>query len=120
MKIRLPGLFLTLLCVMASTASGALPLEGRWLTPEGEGTVEIRVVNGVLEGELVASTNKQAKLGTLILRDFVRSGDGWKGRLYAPKHDRTLNAELALRDGKLVIKVSAGIRSQSVIWTRAK
>ncbi|MEM1084386.1 MAG: DUF2147 domain-containing protein [Verrucomicrobiota bacterium] len=115
----LRSLIIPALLMMASLAHADLPIEGRWLTPKAEGTVEIKVDEGVLIGRLVASTNEKAKLGTVILRDFVRSGDRWTGKIYTPKHDRVLDAELSIRDGELIVKVSAGFRSKSVTWTRA-
>lgn len=95
------------------------PVEGKWHTPTAEGTVDIDVEDGVLTGKLVESTKKKAKLGTLILRDFRKSGDGWKGKIYAPKRGKTADATLTLQNGKLVIKVAAGLRTKTIIWTRA-
>ena len=95
------------------------PIEGRWHTPKAEGTVEIDVDGGVLTGKLVASTNENATLGTVILRDFRRSGDGWKGKIYSPKRGKTADATLTLEDQKLVIEVSAGLRTKTIVWTHA-
>jgi uncharacterized protein (DUF2147 family) len=69
---------------------------------------------------LVESTHSKAKPGTKILRGFNRDGHEWVGNIYVPKRRKTLNAELTLKDGKLAIEVSAGLRTKSVVWTRAR
>ena len=37
----------------------------------------------------------------------------------APKKGRVVDAHLTVKNGKLVIKVSAGMRTKTVTWTRA-
>lgn len=119
---RLSRLVLAMfLFVLGSSVSHAgTPIEGRWHTPKQEGTVEVTIANGVLTGTLVESTNPEAKLGMVILRGFVRNGETWEGEIYLPKRDKTMDAELTLKDGRLEIEVSSGLRSKSITWTRAK
>jgi len=121
MKLQLSSMMkvLALFC-MATLAHASSPIEGRWHTPGKEGTVEIEISDKVLSGKLVASTHEEAKIGAKILRDFVSNGKSWKGKVYIPKKDKTLDAELSLQDGSLKMKVSAGLRSKSIIWTRAE
>ncbi len=111
--------FVLAILVVPAVTHANTPIEGRWHTPNAEGTVEIKVAEEALSGKLVASSNIRAKLGTVILRDFVRDGDKWKGKRYVPKRDKILDAQLSLHGGKLVVKVSAGLRHKSIIWTRA-
>lgn len=109
-----------LVLIGTSVARAGSSLEGRWNTPDEASTIEVSIKDGILTGTLVASTEPRAKLGTVILRGFVRRGDKWVGKIYVPKKDRTADAEATLKDGKLTIKVSAGLRSKSVVWTRAR
>lgn len=120
MKHILTSLVFILSLVMGSNlAHAGSPVEGRWHTPKQEGTIEVKVDGGVLKGTLVGSEDKGAKLGTVILRDFVRSDNKWKGKIYAPKRGKVMDAELSLQNGKLVIKVSAGFRTKTIVWTKA-
>ena len=110
--------FFSLVLAPALAQAGA-PIEGSWHTKDAEATIEISVRNGVLTGTLEASTDERAKIGTVILKDFVRDGDGWEGKMRAPKKGRVVDAHLTVKNGKLVIKVSAGMRTKTVTWTRA-
>ncbi len=120
MKHILTSIVLFFSLVFAPTlAQAGSPVEGRWHTKDAEATIEINVRDGVLTGTLEAATDERAKIGTVILRDFVRDGDGWKGKMRAPKKGRTVDAYLTVKNGKLVIKVSAGLRTKTLTWTRA-
>lgn len=113
------GLLLGLFLLGSSVAHAGSPLEGRWDTPKKEGTVEVTIQDGVLTGKLVESSHRKAKLGTVILRGFVRDGDKWVGKIHASKRNKTFDAELTLHGDKLSIEVSSGLVNKSVTWTRA-
>ncbi len=110
--------FFSLVLAPALAHAGA-PVEGSWYTKDAEATIEIKVSDGVLTGKLAASTDERAKIGTVILKDFVRDGDGWRGKMHAPKRGKIVDAYLMVKNGKLVIEVSAGLRTKTVTWTRA-
>jgi len=102
-------------------AAASVLLDGRWNTPKDGGVVEISTKDGTSVGKLVASTNPKAPLGTILLRDITkRSDNAWKGKLYSPKHDRTLSVWLSLEGDTLKLRISAGLMKKTVLWTRAK
>ena len=118
MKHLLSPLVLLLSLLMPAAAQAGAPVEGRWHTGQKGGVVEIDVEDGVLRGKLVASKDRRAKLGTVILRRFVKRGGVWVGKIYAPKRDRVVDAKLKLNDGEINIEITAGRMQKSVTWTR--
>ena len=111
---------LALLLLVSATASADSPIEGRWLTPKGEATIEIFERDGAHFGKLVASTHEKAPIGTLILRELRPKDGGWEGRIYVVKKKKILPARVVREKGKLKVRVSAGWFSKTVTWTRAK
>jgi uncharacterized protein (DUF2147 family) len=93
-------------------------LVGKWETDQPGNVVEIHAVEGKYVGKLVKSGNSAVPTGTIILRDVRKSGNGWVGEIYAPKHGRFLDAEITTGDKTMEIKVSAGPTTKTIKWTR--
>jgi uncharacterized protein (DUF2147 family) len=117
---------------------------GTWLTDDGASKVEIvaaKAADGssVYSGKLVwlkqplrdgrplsdqhnadAALRGRPILGLQILSGFKAGGAGWSGgTVYAPKAGKSFPAELSLAgDGRLQLKVSAGLLSRTDYWTR--
>ena len=126
--------------------SGALPadqsaVEGRWLTQEKDGWIQLAVVGDTLEGSIAGAPpgspserefddlNPDPSLrgrqldGLTIMTGFVYDGDGrWKdGTVYDPNSGKTYKCTLTLLDDHTVrirgyIGVSLFGRSET--WTR--
>ncbi len=125
-------------------AQAAEAVTGVWLTEDGDSKVEITTSGSgaaaTLTGALVwlkqptpngkplldASNSDPALrtrplMGIAILSGFKpAAGGGWSGgSVYAPRSGKSYPAELTLgADGKLQIKVKAGLVSKTVYWTR--
>lgn len=126
----------------AATAGDAIA--GVWLTEERDSKVSIAVhgegAGATLDGKIVwlaqpTSGGKPALdvqnadpalrarpiMGLAILSGFEpAAGGGWTaGSIYAPRSGKSYPAELAVgTDGRLRIRVKAGIVTKTIEWTR--
>lgn len=130
---------------VAVAATAADAIVGTWLTEDGDSRVEItaaRAADGSslysgkvvwlkapsLAGKpIVDANNSEAALrgrpimGIEILAGFKNAGEGvWAGgTVYSPRRGRVYPAELSLTpDGRLDIKVKAGLLTSHQFWTR--
>jgi uncharacterized protein (DUF2147 family) len=127
---------------LAATAQEAIV--GTWLTDDGGSKVEVAaakaadgstVYNGkvtwlkepVRDGKPLHDANNSDAalrdrpiLGLQIVSGFKPAAAGWdSGTVYSPRTGKNFPAEMSLTaDGRLQIKVKAGIVSRTVYWTR--
>lgn len=121
-------------------AAAQAGIAGAWSTEGGESKVQITTSGDALSGKLVwlkaagsggqppldvhnpdPALRDKPLLGTTILAGFKRAADGtWKGgTVYAPRSGKHYPAELTLLpDGRLQLKVGAGLVSKTEVWTR--
>jgi uncharacterized protein (DUF2147 family) len=128
----------------AVRAASADAILGTWLTDDGASKVEVsatRTADGssVYAGKVIwlkepmrdgrpvhdannADTSQRERpiLGLTILSGFRATGGGWGGgTVYSPRAGKSYPAELSVApDGRLQLKVSAGILSKTDYWTR--
>ena len=107
-----------LLTVGLSALAAQDGLEGDWQTGEDNTVVRVTALDGVYTGKLLSSDNRKAKVGTEILRDFKPTDGAYKGTIYAVKRDKLMDATITPAGNVLNIKVSAGIVSKKLSWTR--
>ena len=69
--------------------------------------------------QLKPNYNPKAKIGTVILRDFQKKGNVWKGKLYAVKRGR-LVASIKPSNDALNITVYASFITKSLTWKKTK
>ena len=115
-------------------------IAGTWLTEDGASKVQIDSDGALVNGKLVwlkavatagqplldahnadPALRNRALLGTLILSGFKAGAAGtWHGgSVYAPRSGKSYPADLTLLpDGRLQLKVDAGLMSKTEIWTR--
>jgi uncharacterized protein (DUF2147 family) len=137
--------FALLLALAARAAAPQDAIVGTWLTEDGGSKVEVsatRASDGgsVYSGKVVwlkdptrngkplvdaknddASLRDRPVLGLEILSGFKANGAGaWTGgTLYSPRNGKSFPADLSLlADGRLEVKVKAGIVTRTVNWTR--
>lgn len=101
-----------------TTEQPVASIVGTWQTNQPGNLVEILAVGDVFQGTLSESSNPSAPLGTLILRDCVQTDAGYAGKLYSPKNDRLVDADLVVKGDTMTIKAKAGRRSRTIVWTR--
>lgn len=101
---------------LSSAAIGQTDLRGLWDTGEDNSQVEVFQENGQWKGVLKSSDNPKAKLGTPMLKNLEKKGDGWKGQIYSPKKKDWFDAFFIRENTQLKIKVTAGFMTKEVIW----
>jgi uncharacterized protein (DUF2147 family) len=122
----------------AATAAMAPPNpQGRWLTDDGKGIVEItpcgerlcgRIARVLEKGPAVPKTDinnpdrrlrARSLVGLVTLWGFARRGGAWDGRAYDPKSGRTYRSTLQLQpDGSLKVIGCVLFICESRRWTR--
>lgn len=135
-----------LLGLAAPWAQAAAPdaILGTWLTDDGASKVEVtasRAADGssVYGGKITwlkeplrdgkplrdannadASLRERPILGLPILSGFKAGAGGWSGgTVYAPRAGKSYPADLSIAaDGRLQLKVNAGLLSKTDYWTR--
>jgi uncharacterized protein (DUF2147 family) len=139
------GLFLALAWwACATRAASADAILGTWLTDDGASKVEVtagKAADGssIYGGKISwlkeptrdgkplrdannadAALRERPILGLPILAGFKASDSGWSGgKVYSPRAGKSYPAELSIAaDGRLQLKVDAGILSRTDYWTR--
>lgn len=133
---------LAALPAVAATAADAIV--GSWLTDDGTSRVEVaagQAADGsaLYNGKVVwlkaptrdgkplldahnddAALRSRPILGLQILSGFKASGGGYSGgTVYSPRAGKAFPADLAITaDGRLELKVKAGLLSKTDYWTR--
>lgn len=132
--------------LLAATAAGdgaKATIEGRWLSADGDGWIDIRVDGGRLGGYIAGSPNDPENLeprfdefnpdpalrdrpllGMQIIRDLEQQKNGkWKGRVYDPNSGKMYKCTLTLTDEdtlKLRGYVGVSLLGRTAVWTRAR
>ena len=115
---ELLALSVLILVSAMSLADEVPPVEGTWISGDGDGLIEIRIVGDGLSGVVAGSLNPdpdrpdqdeknpepslrdRALIGLDIFSGFHYAGDGrWKGgRIYDPNNGKTYRCKLKLLD----------------------
>ncbi len=131
-------------CMATGAAASAEAIVGTWLTDDGASKVEVSAAKAadgsvVYNGKIVwlkeptkdgkplhdannsdAALRKRPIMGLQILSGFKAAGGGWGGgTVYAPRAGKSFPAGLSISaDGRLQLKVDAGLLSKTDYWTR--
>jgi len=92
--------------------------KGIWLTGEENTKIETYQKEGDWYGKIVSSDNPKAKIGNDILRGFIKEDGLWKGKLFAAKRGKILDAVIEPTKDVLNITVSAGFFTKTLEWKR--
>lgn len=111
---------LLMLCILLSslTMNAQQSIAGIWNTGNDNTKIEITKANDVYEGKIVSSDNAKAKIGKQLLKE-VKSVDGeWKGKLFAAKRGKWMDAVLEEKGNQLQVTVKAGWMSKTLEWRK--
>ena len=92
--------------------------KGIWLTGEENTKIETYEKEGAWYGKIVSSDNPKAKIGKDILRAFKQEDGKWKGKLFATKRDKILDAVIEPTEDDLNITVAAGFFTKTLVWKK--
>ena len=131
-----------LLAGTATEATASSSIEGRWLTANGEGWIDIRIEGGTPAGYIAGSPQDPDRLnpprldelnpdpalrdrqlyGLQIIRDMTEDGTNkWKGLVYDPDTGNTYKCTLTLVDDntlKLRGFIGISLFGRTETWTR--
>lgn len=95
-------------------------IAGIWKMAENNTEVEIKKEGDVYNGTVVKSDIEKA-IGKEILQDFKKDGNEWKGKFYAVKRDRLVDATLkSTSEDMMEMVIMAGPKTKTVPMTRVK
>ncbi|AZQ60789.1 DUF2147 domain-containing protein [Flammeovirga pectinis] len=112
------NLILIMLTLCSLSAMGQSKLNGIWNTGDENTKIEISESNGELVGNIKSSDNTKAKVGTPMLKDFVKEGTNWKAKIYAAKKQKWYDATVTPKGDVLKIEISVGFLSKTLEWKR--
>ena len=112
-------------------------IEGRWITEDKSGVIEITKINETFQGQIVGGEKKgdgldsknpdpalrsRELLGLVVLKGLKLEGDKYvDGEVYDPNSGNTYQAKAELmEDGRLKLRGYVGISlfGRNEIWTR--
>jgi uncharacterized protein (DUF2147 family) len=92
---------------------------GTWNTLEDNTTIQIIEQKGILFGRIKASDNTKAQVGRLILKDLVKSGNAWTGKIFAVKKNEWYDVEISSEKNRLKLKIQVGFVHKNLIWQKS-
>jgi len=92
---------------------------GTWNTLEDNTAIQIIEQKGILFGRIKASDNSKAQVGRLILKDLVKSGNAWTGKIFAAKKNEWYDVEISSEKNRLKLKIKVGFVHKNLIWEKA-
>ena len=95
-------------------------LQGLWQTGQNGTTIEIKESDSGIEGVVAYSDQEKVRPGTVLIKGLKKEDKGYRGKLYAIKKDRWVDALFIPKEDELEILVSAGLRRKTIHWKRSK
>lgn len=132
------AVIIALTATVAASASGPVPIAGRWQTDDGKAIVEVAPCGSALCAKisrfLVAQPAGGARdgknpdkalrsrplLGVQILSGLRADGSTWKGQGYSPEEGRNFKAIVTATGNRLNLKGCVAVFCRTVVWTRAQ
>ena len=121
-----------IIALAAAQSVQPAPIEGLWKNPIGSAIIAIAPCGNALCGKVVWASERGQRevakttsrvVGTTVLTDVRRRGDGWAGKLFIPDDNIHVSAKLQLvnaRQLKLTGCALAGLVCRSQLWTRTE
>jgi len=92
---------------------------GTWNTLEDNTRVQILEQNGILIGKIKSSDNTKAQVGRLILKDLIKNGNSWSGKIFAVKKNEWYDVEIISNTNKLNLKIQVGFLHKNLTWEKS-
>ena len=94
-------------------------IEGIWDTGKENTKIKIKKTNNEIEGIILSSDNTKAPIGKLMIKEVVEKNGVFKGKLFAIKKGKWVDAVFNRKGDTLNITVSFGWMSKTVKWDLA-
>jgi len=92
---------------------------GTWNTLEDNTKVQISEQNGILIGKIKSSDNTKAQVGRLILKDLIKNGNSWSGKIFAVKKNEWYDVEITSKKDALNLKIQVGFLYKNLTWEKS-
>lgn len=92
---------------------------GTWNTLEDNTKINIIEQKGMFFGRINSSDNPKAQVGRLILKDLVKSGNAWTGKIFAIKKNQWYDVEINSEKSTLKLKIQVGFITKNLIWEKS-
>jgi uncharacterized protein (DUF2147 family) len=92
---------------------------GTWNTLEDNTKIQILEQNGILIGKIKSSDNTKAQVGRLILKDLIKNGNSWSGKIFAVKKNEWYDVEITTKKNALNLKIQVGFLHKNLTWEKS-
>lgn len=101
-----------------SSINAQQAIEGIWNTGQDNTQIEIKAVGNQYEGTILFSDNPKVPIEKLMIKEAIKDGDVYKGKLYAIRKKKWVNAVFAPDRETLVVTITAGWKKKIVEWEK--
>jgi hypothetical protein len=91
---------------------------GRWNTGQENTVIEVKEVQGKIEGRIVSSDHTKAPLGRLILKDVTKKDGDIKGSLYSLRKGKWFAASFAPQSKNMEVIITLGWVTRKFNWKK--
>ena len=92
---------------------------GTWNTLENNTKIQIVEEKGMLIGRIKSSDNTKVQVGKLILKDLIKTGNSWSGKIFSLKRNEWYDVEIIPQKNNLDLKIQVGFLSKSLTWEKS-
>ena len=91
---------------------------GTWNTLESNTKIQIVEEKGMLIGRIKSSDNTKVQVGKLILKDLIKTGNSWSGKIFSLKRNEWYDVEIIPQKNNLDLKIQIGFIHKSLSWEK--
>ena len=91
---------------------------GTWNTLESNTKIQIVEEKGMLIGRIKSSDNTKVQVGKLILKDLIKTGNSWSGKIFSLKRNEWYDVEIIPQNNNLDLKIQIGFIHKSLTWEK--
>ena len=92
---------------------------GTWNTLENNTKIQIVEEKGILIGRIKSSDNTKVQAGKIILKDLIKKGNSWSGKIFSLKRNEWYDVEIIPQKNNLDLKIQVGFLSKSLTWEKS-
>ena len=109
---------ISLILVLAAFIFAQNSVTGIWQAKKNNAKIEISDHNGKLQGKLKSTDNKEAIIGTVLIKNLKKVDGLWKGQIFSLERESWYDVELKLKGDVLELVVSVAFLSKTLEWKK--
>lgn len=91
---------------------------GRWNSGQENTVIEIKEVQGKIEGRIVASDNSKAPIGRLIVKVVYREDGHISGSVYSLRNAKWFDASFSPQSKNMEVTLAIGLITRKLNWKK--